>query len=126
VGGGSAQLAFLAPTRQAASKILRRISTPRQEHQVGRFLGIPKKCLARRAYQRTHGQATSKIRDLNRAFGHRKFGRDFSSSDRVPESTFHYIEPLGLDRRIRLNWLRIRQGMENFRLPGAARPAQSC
>jgi hypothetical protein len=34
---------------QPASTFWRRISTPRQEHQVGRFLGIPEKRLARRA-----------------------------------------------------------------------------
>ena len=69
--------------------IQRRISTSRQEHQVGRFLGIPEKRLARRAYLRPHGKATSKIRDLNRAFGHRKVRRDFALGDRVPETTFH-------------------------------------
>ena len=61
----------------------------RQEHQVGRFLGILEKRLARRAYQRTHGQATSKIRDLDRARGYRKVRRDFSRADPVPETTFH-------------------------------------
>ena len=75
--------------RHPASTFWRRISTPRQEHQVGRFLGIPEERLARRAYLRTHGQATSKIRDLDRAFGHRKVRRDFSRADRVPETTFH-------------------------------------
>ena len=67
----------------------RRISTPRQEHQVGRFLGIPEKRLARRAYLRTHGKATSKINELACADGHRKVGRDFARGDRVPETTFH-------------------------------------
>jgi hypothetical protein len=62
---------------------------PRQEHQVGRFLSIPEKRLARRAHLRTHGKATSKIRDLDRAHGHWKVGRDFSGSDPVPETTFH-------------------------------------
>ncbi len=61
----------------------------RQEHQVGRFLGIPEKRLTRRAYQRTHGKATSKINELSCADGHRKVGRDFSSDDCVPETTFH-------------------------------------
>jgi hypothetical protein len=36
----------------------RRISTPRQEHQVGRFLGIHEKRFARRAHLRTHSKAT--------------------------------------------------------------------
>src|SRR5271168_4298038 len=61
----------------------------RQEHQIGRFLGIPEKRLARRAHLRTHGKATSKIRDLDRADGHRKVGRDFAGGDPVPETTFH-------------------------------------
>ena len=80
---------YAATFTHPASTFWRRISTPRQEHQVGRFLGIPEKRLARRAYLRTHGQATSKIRDLDRAHGHRKVGRDFSGSDPVPETTFH-------------------------------------
>jgi hypothetical protein len=62
---------------------------PRQEHQVGRFLGLLEERLARRAYQRAHCKTTSKIRDLDRAFGHRKVGRDFARADRVPETTFH-------------------------------------
>ena len=74
---------------QPASTFWRRISTPRQEHQVGRFLGIPEKRLARRAYQRTHGKATSKINELACADGHRKVGRDVARADRVPETTFH-------------------------------------
>ena len=80
---------YAATFTHPASTFWRRISTPRQEHQVGRFLGIPEKRLARRAYLRTHGKATSKIRDLDRAHGHRKVGRDFSSGDPVPETTFH-------------------------------------
>ncbi len=59
------------------------VPAPRQEHQVGRFLSIFEERLARRAYPRTHGQATSKIRDLDRAHGHGKVGRDFSSGDPV-------------------------------------------
>ena len=74
---------------QPASTLWRCISAPRQEHQVGRFLGIPEKRLARRAYQRTHGKATSKINELACADGHRKVGRDFARADRVPETTFH-------------------------------------
>ena len=80
---------YAATFTHPASTFWRRISTPRQEHQVGRFLGIPEKRLARRAYLRTHGKATSKIHDLDRADGHRKVGRDFSSGDPVPETTFH-------------------------------------
>ncbi len=84
------QRKLLAPTStHPASTFWRRISTPRQEHQIGRFLGIPEKRLARRAYLRTHGKTTSKIRDLDRADGHRKVGRDFSGSDPVPETTFN-------------------------------------
>jgi hypothetical protein len=62
---------------------------PRLEHKVGRFLSIFEERLARRANQRTHGKATTKIRDLNGAFGHRKIGRDFARADRVTETTFH-------------------------------------
>ena len=87
--GGAGASCLLQPSRHAASKILCRISTPRLEHQVGRFLGIPEERLARRAYQRTHRKATSKIRDLDRAFGRRKVGRDFARADRVTETTFH-------------------------------------
>ncbi len=56
---------------------------------MGRFLGIPEKRLARRAYLRTHGQATSKIRDLDRAHGYRKVRRDVSRADPVPETALH-------------------------------------
>src|SRR5277367_3286596 len=80
---------YAATFTHPALTFWRRISTPRQEHQVGRFLGILEKRLARRAYLRTHGKATSKIRDLDRAFGHRKVGRDFARPDRVPKTTFH-------------------------------------
>src|SRR5690242_1862547 len=62
---------------QSASPFWRCISTPRQEHQVGRFLGIPEKRLARRANSRTHGKATSKINELACADVHRKVRRDF-------------------------------------------------
>ena len=74
---------------QPASTFWRRISTPRQEHQVGRFLGIPEKRLARRAYLRTHGKATSKIRDLDRADAYRKVRRDVSRADPVAETALH-------------------------------------
>jgi len=60
-----------------------------QEHQVGRRFGISEERLAWHAYMCTHGQATSKIRHLDRALGHRKVGRDFSGSDPVPETTFY-------------------------------------
>ena len=67
------QRKLLAPTStHPASTFWRRISTPRQEHQISRFLSIFEERLARRAYPRTHGQATSKIRDLDRAHGYRK------------------------------------------------------
>ena len=75
--------------------VWRRISTSRQEQQVGRFLGIPEKRLARRAYLRTHGKATSKINELACADGHRKVGRDFARADRVPETTFYQRYPAG-------------------------------
>ena len=78
-----------AMATQPASTFWRRIFTPRQEHQVGRLLGIPEKRLARRAYQRTYGKATSKINELACADGHRKVGRDFARADRVPETTFY-------------------------------------
>src|SRR5208282_4194066 len=80
---------YAATFTHPASTFWRRISTPRQDHEVGRFLGIPEKRLARRAYLRTHGKATSKIRDLDRAHGYRKVRRDFSGGDPVPETTFH-------------------------------------
>ena|SRR5436190_9592586 len=80
---------YAATFTHPASTFWRRISTPRQEHQVGRFLGIPEKRLARRAYLRAHGKATSKINELGCADGHRKVGRDFSSDDPVSETTFH-------------------------------------
>src|SRR5271170_1710824 len=61
------QRKLLAPTfTHPASTFWSRISTPRQEQQVDRFLGIPEKRLARRTYVRTHSKATSKIRDLDR------------------------------------------------------------
>src|SRR5271154_5778978 len=82
-------------TTHPASTFWLRISTSRQEHQVGRFLGIPEKRLARRAYLRTHGKATSKINELACADGHRKVGRDFARADRVPEPTFHQRCPAG-------------------------------
>ena len=40
---------YAATFTHPASTFWRRISTPRQEHQVGRFLGIPEERLARRA-----------------------------------------------------------------------------
>ena len=67
----------------------RRVATPPQEHQVGRFVSIFEEPLARRAYERTHGKATSKIRDLDRAHGYRKVGRDFSRAYPVPKTALH-------------------------------------
>ena len=61
----------------------------RQEQQVDRFLSIFEERLARRAYPRTHGQATSKIRDLDRARGYRKVRRDVSRTDPIPETALH-------------------------------------
>ena len=45
--------------------------------------------LTRRAYPRTHDEATSKIRDLGRAHGYGKVRWDFSRADRVPETALH-------------------------------------
>ena len=73
-------------------------SPPRQKHQVGRFLGIPEKRLARRAHLRTHGQTTDKVDDLARARGYGKVRRDFSRADPVPETTFH--QRRGASRRV--------------------------
>ena len=67
--------ALVSPLRDFASTILRRISTPWQEHQVGRFLGILEQRVARRPYPRTHGQPTRKIGDLHGANGYRKVRR---------------------------------------------------
>jgi len=66
------------------------VSFPRQKHQVGRFLCVPEKRLARRAHFRTHGQTIDKVNDLARPRGYRKVRRDFSRADRVPEATFHH------------------------------------
>jgi hypothetical protein len=61
----------------------------RQEHQVGRFLGIHEKRLARSAYLRTHGKAAGKIRHLDRAYCYWKLRWDFSSVHRIAETAFH-------------------------------------
>src|SRR5271156_5719265 len=49
---------YAATFTHPASTFWRRISTPRQEHQVGRFLSLFEERLSRRAYLRTHGQPT--------------------------------------------------------------------
>ena len=72
-----------------ASTFWRRISTPRQEHQVRRFLGVFQERLARRAHLRTHRQTARQVEDLARARGYGKVRRDFSRADRVAESAFH-------------------------------------
>ena len=64
--------------------------TPRQEHQVGRFLGVFEERLARGANLCAHGQTTSKINDLARADGYGTVGRDFSSADPIAETIFHH------------------------------------
>ena len=51
---GRYAVTFTHPT----STLSRLFSTPRQEHQFDRFLGIPEKRLARNAHLRTHGQPT--------------------------------------------------------------------
>jgi hypothetical protein len=70
------QRKLLAPTFSPSAST----SAPRQEHQVGRFLGVFEERPARRADPRTHGQATSKIHDLARAGGYGKVRRDFAFS----------------------------------------------
>jgi len=67
----------------------RRNSTPRQDQQVGRFLGISEERLTRRAHLCTHRQAAAKVEDLARARGYGKVRRDFSRADRVAETAFH-------------------------------------
>src|SRR5271154_6697806 len=64
------------------------ISAPRQEHQVGRFLGVFEERLARRAHLRTHRQTATKVEHLARARGYGKVRRDFSRADPVPETPF--------------------------------------
>ncbi len=49
---------YAATITHPASTFWRRISTPRQEYQFGRFLSVFEERLARRAYLRTHGQPT--------------------------------------------------------------------
>src|SRR6201988_5063824 len=44
---------------------------------------------SRRAYLRAHGQATSKIRDLDRARGYGEAGGDVPRGDPVPETTLY-------------------------------------
>ena len=88
---------------------------------MGRFLGIPEKRLARRANLRTHGQATSKIRDLDRADGYRKVGRDFSSGDPVPETTFHQRRAAGdraLQEPLNLSVIHKRRDAHHKAAPG--------
>ena len=81
--GNAQSLVILRPISDGPS------DAPRQEHQVGRFLSLFEERLARRAYPRTHGQATSQIRDLDRAHGYRKVRRDVSRTDPVPETALH-------------------------------------
>ncbi|MBV9318937.1 MAG: hypothetical protein JO106_03365 [Mycobacterium sp.] len=57
---------------------------------MGRFLSIFEEGLARRAYPRTHRQAESEIRDLDRASGYRKVRRDLSRNDRLPEAALNW------------------------------------
>src|ERR1700752_4962007 len=61
----------------------------RQEYQVGRFFGISKKGLARRAHLRTDGQTAGEVRDLASAHGCRKVLREFSRVDGVAETLIH-------------------------------------
>ena len=96
--GNVLALAAVQPTRKSApnrtglagTAARPAASLPRQkDHQVSRFLGIPEKRLARRAHLRAHRQTLGKVDDLARTRGYGKVRRDFSSSDRVPEPTFH-------------------------------------
>ena len=84
------------PARETTASILRpstgswrRMSMPRQEHQVGRVLGVFEERLARRAHLRTHRQTAAKVEHLARASGYRKVRRDFSRADRVPDTALH-------------------------------------
>ena len=74
------------PGIKARCEYFGRCPEPRQEHQVGRFLGISQKRLTRHAHLRAHGQTAGKVGDLARARGDRKIGRKFSRADRVAES----------------------------------------
>ena len=63
--------------------------TPRQKHQVGRFLGVIKEHLARRAHLCTHRQTADNVEDLARAHGGWKVRRDLSRDDPVAKTAFH-------------------------------------
>jgi hypothetical protein len=67
----------------------RRIPSPWQEHQVGRFLCVFEQLPARRAHLRTHRQAAAKVKNLGRTRGYRKVRPDFSRIDRVAETALH-------------------------------------
>src|SRR5208282_4338381 len=68
---------LLAPTfRHPASTFWLRISTPRQEHQVGRFLCVFEQRLARRARLRAHRQTPDKVEGLPRPRSYGKVRRD--------------------------------------------------
>ena len=67
--------------------------SPRQKHQVGRFLCFPEKRFARRAHFRTHGQTTDQVSDLARPCGYWKVRRDFSRADPVPERSSTIATP---------------------------------
>src|SRR6202012_475397 len=56
---------------------------------VGRVISIFEERLAGRTNPRTHGQATSKIRHLDRAHGYRKVRRNVACTDPVPETALY-------------------------------------
>jgi hypothetical protein len=62
---------------------------PRQEHQVGRLLGVFEERLAWGAHLRTHRQAAAKVEHLARAGGYGKVRRDFSRADPFPQTAFY-------------------------------------
>jgi hypothetical protein len=72
-----------------ASGFWRRISTPRQEHQVGRCLSVFEERLARRAHLGTHRQTSDKVEGLARPRSYGKVRRDISRADPVSETTLH-------------------------------------
>ena len=84
------QRKLLAPTfTHPASTFWRRISPRRQEHQVGRLLGVFEQRLTRRAHLRTHGQTAGEVHELARARDYGKVRRELARADRVAETALH-------------------------------------
>jgi len=65
----------------------RLVSRGRRTTQVGRFIDVPEKRLARRAHLRAHRQTLGKVDHLARARGYGKVGRNFPRADPVLEAT---------------------------------------